>query len=78
MTFKAKTKMRCGNCGDVIWSRYSGEFRACKCFKDDSGIHCAIDETEHYCRWIGSGFEIQNEKGEWYDPIKAMEKDKKH
>lgn len=41
-------KVECVQCGDVIWSRYSGEFRTCKCGA------IAIDSTPHYTRYIGN------------------------
>lgn len=42
--------MICGNCKDEIYSNYSGEFVKCKCG------NCAIDQTTHYTRYLGSGF----------------------
>lgn len=67
--FEHKTVMKCGRCGDEIYSRYSGEFRACSCFDNKEGTGgCAIDETRHYCRWIGSNFYLQDENGFFVRP----------
>ena len=77
--FEHKTVMRCKKCGAEFYSRYSGEFRVCDCWhtspNEDGG--CAIDETEHYCRWIGQDFEIRNREGEFHVPklVALREKD---
>lgn len=42
------TKYKVSCCGDVIWSRFPGEFRKCHCGQT------AIDETEHYARMLGN------------------------
>jgi hypothetical protein len=70
MPFEHKTTMRCRACGSEFYSRYSGEFRTCKCWNPDGTGGCAIDETEHYCRYIGEDFQVKHltEKGvytEW-------------
>lgn len=41
-------KAECNKCGDVIWSRYVGEFRTCKCGA------ISVDSTPYYTRWIGN------------------------
>ncbi len=57
------TKFKCKNCQDIIWSRYSGEFRVCKCWiethekvhqvtekilnKLDAYIEVAFDDLQH-------------------------------
>jgi hypothetical protein len=57
-----KYKVEC--CGDVIWSRFPGEFRKCAC-----GFS-AVDQTEYYARFNGhfKGFtkykEPEEEDGE--------------
>jgi len=40
-------KWKCAKCHDIIYSRYSGEFRQCKC----QAIF--VDQTEHYSRHGG-------------------------
>ena len=42
------TKYEVPCCKDIIWSRYPGEYRKCECGQS------AVDETEHYCRFIGN------------------------
>lgn len=42
-----RTVLKCKSCKDEIWSRYSGEFRHCKCGD------IAIDDTGYYYRAIG-------------------------
>ena len=37
----------CKCCNDVIWSRFSGQFKWCKCGS------CAVDQTPYYFRHIG-------------------------
>ena len=39
--------VECNECGDVIYSRYSGELRSCSCGA------VIIDQTPHYQRFIG-------------------------
>lgn len=49
MEFKpGQYKYRCKACDDLIWSRYEGEYVACKCGKS------AIDQTAYYTRGLGS------------------------
>ncbi|MGA0610054.1 DUF7695 domain-containing protein [Caldimonas sp. KR1-144] len=40
--------VRCTQCDDVIWSRYRGEFRSCKCGA------ISVDQTPHYSRYVGN------------------------
>lgn len=40
-------KYRTTCCNDVLYSRFPGEFRHCHCKK------VAVDQTEHYQRFIG-------------------------
>jgi len=75
--FRHKTEMKCLKCGSIFWSRFEGEFSVCDCWNYGTTGGCAIDETEHYCRFIGSNFVTKNTKGEWHDPIKAMAESKK-
>ena len=42
------TKIKCKHCGDIIESKYSGQFVQCSCGK------IYIDETEYYCRVGGN------------------------
>lgn len=37
----------CPHCHDIIYSRYDGEYRTCKCGA------LAVDQTPYYERWIG-------------------------
>jgi len=46
--FEPKHSVRCKKCGDVIFSKRSGQFVSCACHS------CFIDETEHYCRYGGN------------------------
>lgn len=48
------TKIKCKHCGDIIESKYSGQFVRCSCGK------IYIDETPYYCRIGGNkgDFEI--------------------
>jgi hypothetical protein len=41
------THVKCVKCDDVIFSRYEGEFRSCKCGS------ISVDQTKHYERYIG-------------------------
>jgi len=43
-------------CGDIIQSKYSGQFVSCKCGK------CFVDQTEYYTRGGGEHLEIIEEK----------------
>jgi len=38
----------CKKCGDVIFSRYSGEYTTCKCGA------ISVDQTPYYTRGIGN------------------------
>lgn len=44
------TKVRCKHCGDIIESKWSGDWVQCSCKK------IYVDETEYYCR-IGGEYE---------------------
>lgn len=46
----------CPQCHDVIYSRYDGEFRTCKCGA------MAIDQTPYYWRAVGLRPIILNEQ----------------
>lgn len=39
------TKYKVSCCGDVIYSRFPGEFRKCSCGQ------CFVDQTEYYTRY---------------------------
>jgi len=52
------TKVKCLNCGDVIFSRTYGQFVSCKCNK------VAVDETSYYIRILGDKYEIVEEVNE--------------
>jgi hypothetical protein len=52
------TKVKCLNCGDVIFSRTYGQFVSCKCNK------VAVDETSYYMRILGDKYEIVEEVNE--------------
>lgn len=41
-------KVQCKLCDDIIWSRYEGEFRTCKCGA------ISVDQTPYYTRYIGN------------------------
>ncbi len=47
-------KVQCGTCKDIFWSRYSGEYRTCKCGAS------AIDTTSWYSRFIGNPKAVDN------------------
>jgi hypothetical protein len=51
-------RTRCRRCQDVIYSRYSGEFRSCRC----GAIF--VDQTTHYARMGGEAedFEILDQE----------------
>ena len=52
---KSYPKIQCNNCKDIIQSQYSGDWVACKCFKDEEGNKgCYIDSTDWYTR-VGGG-----------------------
>lgn len=71
--FEHKTTMRCKKCGSEFYSRHEGEFRVCQCWNPDGTGGCAIDETRHYCRYIGSDFEIWDDNiAEWIDPVAKL------
>lgn len=53
MKFKPTYALKCKLCEEVIYSRYSGEFRWCKCKS------IAIDQTEHYSRVMGNIEDIE-------------------
>lgn len=44
--------VQCAKCNDIIWSRYDGEFRSCKCGA------IAVDQTPYYARYIGDQQDI--------------------
>ena len=44
------TKVKCKHCGDIIESKYDGDWVKCSCGK------IYVDETKYYCR-IGGNFE---------------------
>ena len=46
-------KVECNKCGDIIWSRYGGEFRTCKCGA------ISVDSTPYYTRYIGNREDIK-------------------
>lgn len=52
------TKVKCVNCSDVIFSKYSGEFVRCTCGK------LAVDETGYYVRILGDKYEVVEEVNE--------------
>lgn len=39
--------VECNKCGDVIYSKYDGEFTTCKCGA------ISVDQTPYYTRYIG-------------------------
>lgn len=43
-------KHKCKECGTEIWSKYPGEYCECKCTENP----IAVDQTEHYSRFIGN------------------------
>lgn len=45
---KWQTLTRCKLCKDVIYSRWEGEYRSCKCGA------IAVDQTKHYMRGVGN------------------------
>lgn len=48
MEFKpGQYKHSCKLCGDIIWSKYAGEFVTCKCGKS------FVDQTAYYTRGGG-------------------------
>lgn len=51
----------CPNCLDEIHSSRSGEYKECACGK------IAIDQTEYYCRQIGSPLQVSEEYFEELD-----------
>jgi hypothetical protein len=51
-----KKFLECKLCGDVVYSKYPGQYVNCKCKFPDKGI--AVDETSCYARIIGSRFKI--------------------
>lgn len=50
MVFK---KYKCKKCGDIVQSKYSGHYCACKCGA------IAVDQTEYYGRFIGDPDNIE-------------------
>lgn len=42
--YKPKVSIACPECGDEIYSHFSGHFNTCSCDK------CFVDETEYYSR----------------------------
>lgn len=60
-------KVECKKCGDTIWSRYQGEFRQCKCGA------IAIDQTQHYTRYIGEKDDfLLEESNKGYEEKKSL------
>lgn len=49
---------KCKVCEDIIFSRYQGEFRRCRCGA------IAVDQTAHYTRLIGEPSNFIYEKEE--------------
>jgi hypothetical protein len=53
--FKAKTKIMCKICEEILFSSFPGEFVSCYCFRNGDGSQgCAIDENEYVCRMLGN------------------------
>ena len=50
-----RVKIKCKICGDVIWSKYYGNYVSCSCKS------IAIDQDEFYCRTIGNRENIELE-----------------
>ncbi len=50
MVFKSIAYL-CACKQEVIGSKYSGEYSRCSCGQ------CAVDQTEHYTRWVGGTLE---------------------
>lgn len=49
------SKIQCLSCLEIIFSKYPGQWVACKCFKNEVGnVGCYIDSTEYYTRVGGS------------------------
>lgn len=63
--WKPQTRIRCDTCGDVVQSRYSGDWCACSCFTNEkNGTGVYVDETRWHVHVGGRGpYTILTETG---------------
>lgn len=69
MTTKPRRGIRCLQCGEAVYSKYTHDFRRCKCGA------VAVDGGSSYLRIIGdfTDWVVIDEKGLAVDPLESLD-----